>query len=168
MTTYFHVAPILLDEGSIILPGNFGRIVKKYNPNSVNFDVLTRETIFEQIRQQEFNAKPSRLHCLFLLESLEQAVQYKNQYAIWNLIYEVSINSENLTIHRGSYSFNVLPPIQILGTTSTISPPNILHNNGYYNGLPELARTYWSTDPSSDIEVLINAPATVVRHHDSF
>lgn len=153
---------MLLDKGSIILPGNFGRIVKKYNPNSVNFDILSRETIFEQIRQQEFNTKPSRLHCLFLLESLEQAIHYRNQYAVWNLIYEVSINSENLTIHRGSYSFNVPSAVPIFGTTGTISPPNILHNNGYYNGLPELARTYWRTDPSSDSEVLINAPATII------
>jgi len=87
MNTFFHISPTILGVGSVILPGNFGRIVKLYNPSSVNFDILTRETIFEQVRQQEFQDKPSRLDCLFLLESLEQAIEYKNKHAVWNVIY---------------------------------------------------------------------------------
>jgi len=165
MNTFFHISPTILGVGSVILPGNFGRIVKLYNPSSVNFDILTRETIFEQVRQQEFQDKPSRLDCLFLLESLEQAIEYKNKHAVWNVIYEVSVDTTGKSIHKGSYTFNIPQPINF--PITMVPPPNTLQLNGYYNGLPELARTYWTTVPVSDIEIIINAPATIIRHHDT-
>lgn len=43
MSTFYHVAPNILGTGSIILPGNWGRILSRYR--SAN-DVLYRETVF--------------------------------------------------------------------------------------------------------------------------
>lgn len=58
-TTFFHIAPMLLGAGSVILPGNWGRVLKLYtNAN----DVFYREHILETIRANEYPDKPSRLN----------------------------------------------------------------------------------------------------------
>lgn len=159
MTTFFHVAPNLLGVGSTILPGNWGRILKLYTTNQAN-EPLYRETIVEQIRQSEFPHKPSRLDAIFALETLEEAKLYRDLNCKWNIIYEISIETTDQAIHKGSYTFN----IDTFATPNgVICGPNVLNTDGLYNGYPMLARQYWSTCPTKNIEVVINAPATIVR-----
>ncbi|QUE90452.1 DUF2441 domain-containing protein [Pseudomonas sp. SCA2728.1_7] len=144
---YFHVAPILLGEGSIIEPGNWGRILKLYRGNAVN-SVLGREYVLEQIRASEFPDKPSRLNCIFLLRTLREAVRYRDSESHLGLIYEVAVNTANAEVHFGDYDFG--------GAVSVIQ---------FLEGMPEVARKYWTEQPTNTVEILFPGPAVVVARH---
>jgi hypothetical protein len=70
MASYFHFAPIMLAPGSIIEPGNFGRIIRQ---RGAAHNLYRREMIFEAVRQQHFSSRPSRLDCLFCFPTQEEA-----------------------------------------------------------------------------------------------
>jgi len=63
--TFFHAAPILLGEGSTILPGNFYRIRSKFEQN---WSLRHLEKIFEDVRSSHYGDRPSRQNCVFLCE----------------------------------------------------------------------------------------------------
>lgn len=90
MTNYFHSAPLLLEPGSIIKPGNWGRILNCYRQgnNLANAWMLARELAFEAVRTAEFAALPSRLAAAFVFETLNDVNQYRRQFSRWNSIYE--------------------------------------------------------------------------------
>ncbi|EPB6911818.1 DUF2441 domain-containing protein [Pseudomonas aeruginosa] len=139
---YFHAAPILLGEGSVIQPGNWGRILKLYRDANA---VLYREYVLEQIRASEFPEKPSRFNCVFLLRTYEEAERYRNLCSPLDVIYEVSADTTEGSIHLGDYNFGgVLPSLQLL------------------EGMPELARKYWAEEPADFVEVLFQGPVVVV------
>jgi len=59
--TYYHCAPIALSAGSIIQPGNWGRIIRQYlSSDGGTFAVGFRERILEDIRAMHYPEKPSR------------------------------------------------------------------------------------------------------------
>lgn len=161
MTNYFHVAPNLLGVGSVILPGNWGRVLRQYGPGQGN-EVLYRESIVEYIRQQEFPDKPSRFDSIFLLESLDEAILYRNLNARTSVIYEVSVETTNKKMHRGSYNFNLPDTIFVNGNQQFVQP-SILNIEGLHIGMPKVARAYWSTNPSKNSEIVIDSPATITR-----
>lgn len=144
---YFHVAPILLGTGSVIHPGNWGRILRLYQAKDANF-VLYRETVLEQIRANEFSCKPSRLNCLFLLRSREDAIHYMKVAAPLGLVYEVVVDNPDAEMHLGDYNFG--------GNTSSVS---------LLTDLPQIARDYWTLPPTDAVEVLYPGSATVVACH---
>ena len=69
----FHYCRSLLQPGSIISPGNWGRIVRLVGPRHVEWN---REQILERIRQTEFPQLPSRFECVFFCESEAEARYY--------------------------------------------------------------------------------------------
>jgi hypothetical protein len=70
MTLYFHFAPILLAPGSVIEPGNFGRIIRLHGANHF---LHRREMAYELVRQNLFPLLPSRLDCLFCFPTQQEA-----------------------------------------------------------------------------------------------
>lgn len=103
---YFHACPILLATGSIISPGNFGRIINAAGPQH---SLWEREQILEHIRASEFSYKPSRLHACFIFETGESAKFFRDKHWPMNIIYSAEIVDINAPIHHGD--FNCLPPI---------------------------------------------------------
>src|SRR6516225_12457424 len=102
--TYFHCAPVRLGVGSIIEPGNFGRVLSHYEWNPTNFSLnIWREALLEQARKLYAPDKPSRLKCIFALFSLEDAVAFRNKWCPTNIIHEVQPISENPGTHIGNY-----------------------------------------------------------------
>lgn len=144
MPTYFHVAPLILAPGSIIEPGNWGRVL---GLTAVLSQQIYRETVLEAVRQELFPDKPSRLKSFFALESLADAIAYRNQNGPTNLIYEVEIESAKSggNMHRGNYDrvqdFNA-PVMQ---------------------SMKQCAVLYWTETPTEKIEIVIELPATIVR-----
>ncbi len=69
---YYHYLPSLIKNGSIILNGNFGRILR-----SGVSQLIERENELEVIRQRYYKRKPSRFKSLFLLKSIDDALLYK-------------------------------------------------------------------------------------------
>ncbi len=111
---YFHVSPIKLASGSVILKGNWGRVIRLYmgNCNVLN---LFRERVFEDIRQKLFPNKPSRLDCSYLLLDLEAARRYlrvDNEACRTSLIYKVKVCNINASFHLGNFNqVTVKPPL---------------------------------------------------------
>ncbi len=140
MPTYFHVAPMLLGPGSTILPGNWGRLLHTHaqvNPN------LFRDVVMEYIRATNYPDKPSRLNCVFLLESLEEAMKYRNSHAPTNNIYEVR-GEAGTSIHRASYEI-----------VNQGNAPVLQH-------MQHCAEAYWSVVPMENVEILFAGQVTVV------
>ena len=70
MNSYFHFSPILLAPGSVIEPGNFGRIIRL---QGVAHPLYRREMGYEFLRRRLFPNCPSRLDCLFCFPTQQEA-----------------------------------------------------------------------------------------------
>ena len=70
MNSYFHLAPILLAPGSIIEPGNFGRLIRLHGEAH---PLYRREMAYEAVRQNSFHDRVSRLDCLFCFPTQQEA-----------------------------------------------------------------------------------------------
>lgn len=145
MPKFFHVAPILLSPGSVILPGNWGRILRVYLQAN---DILFREYVLEGIRKSKYPEKPSRLNAVFLLETFEEAFWYKNNLASTSLVYEVEAETVGVITHCGNYT--------------RVGPINQL----ILDAVPRYAEEYWSSVPTEKIEVVYPNPVTVVAQRD--
>jgi len=146
--TFFHAVSLPLAPGSVIEPGNWGRMLKTYLANQ-NDGTLLRETIFEQVRHQHFPHLPSRLNCIFLCEVVEGLFNFLSTCGrIHDIPYEVTLEQEETEPFRTSHH---LP-----------SP-----NGPLLDGLDEQARRYWQgtnrNSPETRIEMLVTSPVRVVR-----
>ena len=103
---FYHVAPIQLEKGSIILPGNYGRIVTHtgYQHNQYG-----REMLLEYIRFKHYSDKPSRLHSCFVCDNLDDIKFFMQHHCSTGIIYEVSFLDDQAKQHIGC--FNCLPPL---------------------------------------------------------
>jgi hypothetical protein len=141
MPKLFHVAPILLDPGSVILPGNWGRILRAYTQAN---DVLFREYVLEEVRKSRFPDKPSRFSAVFLLDTMEEAVWFRDNLANTSLVYEVEAETKGVVVHRGNYT-KVGPVKQFM-----------------LDSMPKYAEEYWSNVPTERIEVVFPNSVTIV------
>ncbi|MEH0023014.1 MAG: DUF2441 domain-containing protein [Desulfobacter sp.] len=101
--TFFYVCPILLENGSIISPGNFGRVIQEYQeyrPSDLGH-LAVRELTFEIVRSEHFSDKPSRLTSLFLFSTKEAAFENIVNFSIGSVIYEVELIEEGSKIFKG-------------------------------------------------------------------
>lgn len=98
---FYHYAPILLGQGSVIEPGNFGRICK------LGSGLNRREEFVETIREDYYPSKPSRLESIFLLPSIDDAYKYRrhqnmlNNQIDWNVLYKVEPLEDITDYHLG-------------------------------------------------------------------
>lgn len=98
--TYFHLCPINLEVGSIIKPGNFGRVINKYPASGLN-TLAFREMAFEIARLQNFPERPSRLSSLFMFSSARSAMTHIMKFGVAALLYEVEIIDPSLALFHG-------------------------------------------------------------------
>lgn len=106
MPTFFHVAPLLLAPGSVILPGNYGRVVRLIGPSHHAWE---REQVLESVRAARYSEKPSRLACCFCFESPNTADFYRRVRAPNDVAYEVEKIEQDAPEHRSD--FNVIQPL---------------------------------------------------------
>lgn len=146
MTIYYHSAPLILQPGSIIQPGNWGRILNCYRqPHVNNAWILAREMAFETIRTSEFSHLLSRLSCAFVFENLDHANQYKDQFSPWNPLYEVELVTPEAPLHRAAFNLVRFP-----GDQTEFLPVAI-----------SLAKKYWRGEEIEVAEVLTKSPLRV-------
>ncbi|WP_150116072.1 DUF2441 domain-containing protein [Desulfovibrio fairfieldensis] len=107
--TYYHVTHPLIGAGSVIENGNFGRLLEKYMPGFGDISTLYREEILELIRKEQYPEKPSRFNSIFLLDTLENAVIYRNFNAKNQNIYKVKVIDPEKPTHKGFWC----PPFPI-------------------------------------------------------
>lgn len=84
--TYFWLGSVKLMPGSIIAPGNWGRMLRRYIQSTAtgnsfgNAWILARELNFEVARLKHFPDKPSRLESAFCCLSVEEARAYQRAH----------------------------------------------------------------------------------------
>jgi hypothetical protein len=128
MTIFFHAAPMLLAPGSVVLPGNFGRVIRQ---QGATHPLWNRESALEVVRSSNYPTKPSRLDACFAclhektLRFYVTAMSQKTQHYLWPVLYEVEKVDQNAPEHRSD--FNVVEPLPRLNKTMT-----------------EIAHLYWT------------------------
>ena len=107
----YHYAQLRLGAGSIIEPGNFGRLIKRYNDyrSAQQGWLMARELIFESVRPVP---KPSRFSACFVLLTEADAKTYRqtNDPNFYQVLHEVEIVDATLAQHTGGLSWIDAPP----------------------------------------------------------
>lgn len=151
---YFHSAPLRLGPGSIILPGNWGRILRAYHPpfegssGLGNPWVLAREVIFDQMRERMWPRKPSRFYACFAIEDEQAARRYRANHDPRGVFHVVEIVDETKRRHEGPLRYVSLQNVEFLKNTS-----------GF-------AAAYWNGQPEGDMEVVTSSSLRVVEPLD--
>lgn len=150
---YFHLSPTLLEVGSIIKPGNFGRVIECYRSNNMG-PMTVRELTFEIARLKNFADRPSRFKSVFLFPTLEHAMAHLQRFDVSSLIYEVELTEPNEGVFHGNMG---LVHFGIPNEQMPVIP-----------FLYQLAAQYWlgidSVQPDS--ELLTMSPIRIVAFHD--
>jgi hypothetical protein len=117
---FFHCSSTQLEPGSIIRPGNWGRIIRNTGwPHNQAF----KEAALEYVRQQEFSDKPSRMTSSFFFDDEFEA-----------RFYAISDGRQNAMI---AYEVDLLEPMapQHVADWRGINPSGAVDL--------EWARSYW-------------------------
>jgi hypothetical protein len=143
--TYFHIAYGHLGEGSIIQPGNWGRIIRRYPVQQSTQPLMARELIFELVRVNEFSNKPSRLAAAFVFEKQEDALTFLHKERKYDVLHEVEFVNPTAPSHRAD---------------SILKWPD--GNLPFISSIEELARSYWSGNNISVPEIITSSPLRVL------
>jgi len=145
----FHFAPLRLGSGSLIQPGNFGRIIRRYEATETFSGWrLARELIFEDQRP---DYKPSRFNSCFGLPTHQDAEAYRrfNDPNFFQVLHEVEIVNPTLPTHTASLSWIEFP------------------ESGPFLDLMRLqAKQYWAGEPGDSekgIETLSASEFRIIR-----
>lgn len=147
MAEYFHCAPIKLGMGSVIEPGNWGRLVRAKYVSGVaeGTSRIIFEMAYESMRLAFNPDAPSRLDCVFACPTLETALFYRDNHADGNIVYRVASLDESRPVHVTSWSLYGL-------------------GNGLdYQQSEARIRAYWTEPPSENFEVLIGGAVRVLE-----
>src|SRR6516225_4549681 len=87
---FFHLSGIMLRPGSIIEPGNFGRIVQATGPAHTHWQ---REQALEMARAKNYPNKPSRLEAAFVSVDVAEARSFRARIPgfTFHVLYRVSL-----------------------------------------------------------------------------
>lgn len=148
MAIYFHCALLPLAPGSIICPGNWGRIIRLYRANDQGtYQIAFRERVLEDVRQTHFPDKPSRLASCFVLFTFTDAQFFRDNLQRLSIIYEVEpVLDPHITPHEGDYS--------LVGAVGAAC---------YFDEQKKLAMSYWGTPPQQRRELLLPVPIRILR-----
>lgn len=105
---FYHVSSTLLASNSVIMPGNWGRIIESYKVSRADLTNLYREGILEAIRAKNYSGKPSRMRSAFALPTIEAARIYLSYNNPFGILYKVEMVDKGATIHVGD--FNMVQP----------------------------------------------------------
>lgn len=126
---YFWAGDLILENGSIVMPGNWYRIVS----TTPGHQLALREEIYERVRLTEFQQLPSRTKCIFLCRTEQEMRTFLIANQRTNaLIYEVELTDTTT---------------KICTVDSTLCSIQNMQENGRFLTTVELAeqaRQYWS------------------------
>lgn len=142
---YYWLCSYKLEVGSIVKPGNWGRMIKMYTPqnNHSQAFIAAREFIFESVRSKNFPDKPSRLECTFLCKNFQDAQELHQKNRQFDLIYEVEIIDDGQVFETDMALIDNAP-------TDTIVV------------MEEKAKTYWNPSNIVKSEILTNSPIKII------
>ena len=156
--TYLHFAPLRLAPGSVIQPGNWGRVLHRYENATVtqqlfgNAWILARELKFENVRLQNFAEKPSRFATAFccLDENGARAYQAKVDFARIQVLHRVEFVDPTRSAHAGAIDMLDYPP----------------PNTSFLDQTNARAIGYWSGNVVGAMEIITLSPLRVGANID--
>lgn len=141
---FFFACSYPLGEGSVVLPGNWGRIIG-INPDQQQ-EYILKERAIEQIRQHDFPERPSRLRCIFLCETLEELGKFLvSSGRFFDIKYAVRLTNQQEQIFRTDWNL-----------ISQMSMSDIKRLNS-------LAIDYWSGNTQFGVEVLTKSSVLIIK-----
>jgi hypothetical protein len=142
---YYWLCSYKLEVGSVINPGNWGRIIKMYAPQNNHAQALiaTREYIFESIRLKNYPDKPSRLESIFLCKTIEDAQELHQKNRQFDLIYEIELVNDGQIFETDMALVNNDPNDTILAIEGK-------------------ANLYWNHSQIIKSEILTDSPIKIV------
>ena len=100
MNNYYLLCSYILRPGSIIEPGNWGRMLRAY-PTNYNNLRIERENMYDKVRSSLYPDRPSRLKALFLCETLEHAKDFRTETnRIFDIIYSVRLIKSDAVVFK--------------------------------------------------------------------
>ena len=115
----------MLDVGSVILPGNWGRLEKA--SLGAGSPIIFREYVLESLRAKEFPDKPSRMQATYSCPDIQSMVMFMQANCPTSLCYEVEIIDREAPAHRA--------PCKIVGPAD---------NQNTWDWAMSEAAKYWS------------------------
>lgn len=146
MANFYYCAGALLGPGSIVLPGNWGRMLRV---GGQRHDRYPREHLLEEVRLEEFPHLPSRLESIFLFDNEPNARRWREA--------------------TGNRYLDVLYEVELIQPTARTGRLAIARLDGFNNGWPPeiarpWARRYWQPPQMGEVvEVLVESPVRIVR-----
>jgi hypothetical protein len=137
-----------LDAGSIIQPGNWGRVLRLYEtPSGQGLPTnVFREALLEQARMIYAPTKPSRLECVFVVPTHAEAIKFRDKHQKTSLIYEVTPTVDNIATHVGDYELVFVNyPVR------------------YFESMFDYARDYWTATNPANPEILLSCSVQILR-----
>jgi len=103
----FHFLPAEKPRGTIVEPGNFGRLLRDLHEGIASngrvfvLGMLCREMLFELIRVKHYPQLPSKLACVFVLPTWADAEAYgrNNDSDGRQILHEVSLENPDAKTH---------------------------------------------------------------------
>lgn len=151
MSTLYHYTAVALRPGSVIEPGNWGRMIRRYayNPQDANGGWrLAFELLMESHRQLHTPALPGRMDSCFAFETLEVAKANENM-GRWNVLYEVELVEPSAPSHRADMAL--------------ISGWSVQDGANFIARVSSIATSYWAGVMGSNAEFLTRSPLRIVR-----
>lgn len=142
---YYWLCSYKLEVGSVVKPGNWGRMIKMYTPqnNHQQAFIANREYIFEYIRLKNYPNRPSRMECTFLCKTLESAQELHQKNRQFDLIYEVELVNDDQIFETDMALIDNVPTDTILA-------------------IEEKAKLYWNSSNIIKSEILTTSPIKIV------
>ena len=147
---FFHLGALRLGVGSVIMPGNWGRLLRHHG---CAHKLFSRERILEEVRLASFPSKPSRLGAIFGCESLEDIRTFRMRTnRLSDVVYKVVPVTEEYSAHRGDWdAVSIIP--------------------GLNDTQIDAAHYYWSSqavprvdgEMSGNFELIVDCPVKVVE-----
>lgn len=162
MAAYFHVSPKTWSVGEVIEPGHYGRTTLNTSDGQINPTpdkdgspgvpvgiafILMRETAVEAARRAGHPGAPSRLNCVFVTTTIEDARAFRDRFRPGAHLFEVNV-IDDCPRHSGNFEAITRP---------TRGAP-------YVPTFAEMAVSYWRDQPTGPglVEILIGGPVTVI------
>ena len=144
---YYYCCSLPLEPGSVIKPGNWGRILKKYTPQtSPNPWLFVRELVFESVRREAYPHKPNRFDAIFLCLTENDLIEFRDtNNRRLDIAYEIEVMDETAPSHIGDLSLANMA------------------NTDDYHVFENRARLYWQGENIVKQELITAIPIRIIR-----
>jgi len=144
---YYYCYSLPLEPGSVIKPGNWGRILKKYTPQtSPNCWLFVRELVYESVRREAFPHKPSRFDSIFLCFTENDLIEFRDtNNRRLDIAYEIEVIDETTPSHIGDLTLANMA------------------NTDDYHVFENRARLYWQGENIVKQELITTSPIRIIR-----